>query len=527
MPPAEPGNDEGQIITDQFDQDLGLTHLVADACDEACYNGRGDATEPHMLPDFAQALGEDSGAVKDHLPESWRWDVEYRDHSWTCTPLESNTPKNYPLTIGGTPVVLPVDYRWPPMGGVSPPPDPRPSVPIDCKAGLAPEIVRDLFLTFEGSMGFYVLISGLLQVVVPESFDTTWASSHLPHKFGGLKVCYIPQSVEATMLPSTTETTNAKSPLTTQSSGLSNMFRPPRHVTASTSPTLKLNSFIEARPKANHRKEKYSGRIGLGITKDADTYLLMSTHVITEAIMVKSHRETIFGRSRDRFQKLDDDWNQHVEIWAGNERLGTVEKSFDVEAEIYPNGFQHDLTIIKPTSPSSIKDIKSPISNLGWLRHDAWASLRRDSSAVKILGPTESERSVKTIKCSRLSEILVVGEGIFLNQKAAAGNTKALKDHDLSTWKRLVSRALLYRVFPDFDPPNGYSGMALYAEGIRDDGSEGPGIVGFQSFVQRSDHAQSFNMEGPALETRLQRGRIAFYGAFSVPEGLKREYAIV
>jgi hypothetical protein len=33
-------------------------------------------------------------------------------------------------------------------------------------------------------------------------------------------------------------------------------------------------------------------------------------------------------------------------------------------------------------------------------------------------------------------------------------------------------------------------------------------------------------MEGSALERRLQLGRVAFYGAFEVPERLKREYVI-
>lgn len=97
----------------------------------------------------------------------------------------------------------------------------------------------------------------------------------------------------------------------------------------------------------------------------------------------------------------------------------------------------------------------------------------------------------------------------------------------MSTWKDLVSRAVLYRVYPDFDPPNGYSGVALYAEGMREDGTEGPGVVGFQSFVQRSGHVQNFEMEGGALEKRLKLGRVAFYGAFQVPEGLRKEFGIV
>jgi hypothetical protein len=117
----------------------------------------------------------------------------------------------------------------------------------------------------------------------------------------------------------------------------------------------------------------------------------------------------------------------------------------------------------------------------------------------------------------------VVGEGIFLNQTMAG---KPTRGHDVSVWRDLVSRSLLYRVYPDFDPPNGYSGIALYADGLRDDGTEGPGIVGFQSFVQRSGHVQSFEMEGGALEKRLKLGRVAFYGAFQVPDNLRERFRV-
>jgi len=207
-------------------------------------------------------------------------------------------------------------------------------------------------------------------------------------------------------------------------------------------------------------------------------------------------------------------------------RLEQIEKTFDRQIRSYPDGFLHDITLIKSISPTVLEDLTSPVSNMGWLNHGSWSSLRQQTSIVKILGDAESNRSAKSIKCSRPSDVLVVGEGIFLNQKAAAGGVKSLKEHKASTWNDLVSRAILYRMYPDFDPPNGHSGTALYADGVREDGTYGPGIVGFQSFVQRSGHVQNFEMEGPALERRLQLGRVAFYGAFEVPAELK-QYDIV
>lgn len=57
----------------------------------------------------------------------------------------------------------------------------------------------------------------------------------------------------------------------------------------------------------------------------------MSTHVITEAILAKSQLSGFFGR-RDHVEKLEDDWNEHVDIWAGNEK---VRKVYSAESFIY------------------------------------------------------------------------------------------------------------------------------------------------------------------------------------------------
>jgi hypothetical protein len=94
-------------------------------------------------------------------------------------------------------------------------------------------------------------------------------------------------------------------------------------------------------------------------------------------------------------------------------------------------------------------------------------------------------------------------------------------------WMTLVARALLYRVFPDFGTPGGQSGLALYADMQREDGTPGPGVAGFQSFVQRSGHIQTYEMEGEQLDHRLRKGLVAFYGAFQVPEKMKKEHVIL
>ncbi|KAI1311510.1 hypothetical protein F5Y03DRAFT_343345 [Xylaria venustula] len=272
---------------------------------------RNEIPEPHLFPN-TRLEHESWKEVRNDLPNSWLWDIDYQkiytnagegkgSGCWTCTPTEPDGPKNLPLTISGAPVVIPVYHRWPPIVGVNPPPDPRPSAPLDCTAMLPLEVIRDLFLTFEGCIGFYILINGLLQIIVPSDFNTVWASSHLPHTYGGLRVCYIPRTVEPTVLPGKTEI--AKSgPL----------------VTAPTpTQTLKLNSFIEARTNSS-KKDKFEGRIGMRLTNRGVPYLVMSTHVITEAILARSHRWLL---GSDHMKKLRSHWNSHVEVWAGNERV--------------------------------------------------------------------------------------------------------------------------------------------------------------------------------------------------------------
>jgi hypothetical protein len=221
--------------------------------------------------------------------------------------------------------VLSVEYQWPPIGGVTPPPDPQPSELVDCRVELSMPVIRDIFLTFEGSIGSYLLINGLLQIIVPTDFDITWASSHFPHKYGGLKFCFIEQTLEATVLRSTAHISKTSPPFSSSSADMTNIFRPTRPAAASLAPSLKLNAYIEARQRANHRKHKYSGKIGLKMAKEGESYVLMSTHVVTEAILARSHRDVMFGRSRnERCEKLEGDWNEYVEIWAGNERVSRV-----------------------------------------------------------------------------------------------------------------------------------------------------------------------------------------------------------
>jgi hypothetical protein len=314
--------------------------LGADSSNETDLGSHTPSEETHKLPHYMPFETSSSlnwASIRSRLPADWMWDVEYhaaharsamQEGCWSCTPLEPDEPKHYPLTIAKAPVVIPVEYQWPLTGGVAPPPDPRATSLIDSRAKIPLEAVRDIFLTFQGSLGFYVLLNGLLQVIVPKDFDTSWASSHLPHKFGGLKVCYIEQSLEPAMLPNKMQSSRTlptgPSLGSSSASGSSWPARPLAQSLANNQ-SLKLNDFIEARPLSNHRKERFSGRISLKVAKHGISLIVMSTHVITEAVLAKSHRDTLLGRKHDdRYRRLDDDWNEHVEIWAGSGKVSGV-----------------------------------------------------------------------------------------------------------------------------------------------------------------------------------------------------------
>ena len=168
-------------------------------------NDPTELTSRHLFVELAEKLPSAWEEIQDQLPNSYKWETEYvtthgeggrQGGCWTCTPLWNEEPEQVPLTIAGAPVVIPVEHRWPPVGGGYPPPDPRPSGMIDCRAEMPMDAIQDLFVTFEGILGFYVLINGLLQIIVPETFDITWASSHLPHNYGGLRVCYIAKTMQ-------------------------------------------------------------------------------------------------------------------------------------------------------------------------------------------------------------------------------------------------------------------------------------------------------------------------------------------
>lgn len=219
--------------------------------------------EKHLLDELREQLSIDNwNEVRNQLPVHLRDMVQYGEHNsgiacWTCTPDEAMTPDlAVPLTIAGAPVIIPIDYQIPFRAPLQPPPDPRPDC-LDPTTFIAEDVVEDLFDCFADILGFYLLINGLLQIIVPADFDYDWAYDQQPARFGGLRVCYIPYQ---SALQLTANETQGKE---------------------RTSIPLVLGDSVMVKDRVQPMKAK----IGVA-TRDStgDTYITIPTHLISKAL---------------------------------------------------------------------------------------------------------------------------------------------------------------------------------------------------------------------------------------------------
>lgn len=103
------------------------------------------------------------------------------------------------------------------------------------------------------------------------------------------------------------------------------------------------------------------------------------------------------------------------------------------------------------------------------------------------------------------------------------------EEHELRQWQNVVSRCILYRVSGDINPRTDYSGTALYMEDcILEFEGHGPGVIGFQSFAHGSGCiTNSEFLSEESMDNWLQYGMVSFYGAFQVPDEMRKEHKII
>lgn len=261
-------------------------------------------------------------------------ELEYREvfgsgPVWTCTPSKAIPISDIPLTVSGHPVVVPVQYHYPASAFTVPPPDPHPHL-IDSSVEIDEDTVNDIFQVYEGAVGFYLLINGMLQLIVTEDFDFEYALSHLPNEFGGLRVSYIPQIMEPTAhrrhrssLSSVEEESIPGQPESRQWDTASPAVepQPPIHsqMTNTSSPgidrtpvqdntiNLKIGSMVHADVKRNKTVERFQGKIGLMTEENGRYYLVVSSHIFTKALI---------AAKSDQFP--GENWKNHVAVIASS-----------------------------------------------------------------------------------------------------------------------------------------------------------------------------------------------------------------
>lgn len=216
---------------------------------------------------------------------------------------------------------------------------------------------------------------------------------------------------------------------------------------------------------------------------------------------------------------------------------------FDVEPKTFPIGFAHDISLIDISRLNEIPRSSPHAARLTWLSQQEWMDIKYNSSALVLLDDRDRDREAKTIGVVD-SRCQMVGQGIFKihqdshrrssfrSSLSARANSSRAQDprDDPSTWTSLVARSILYRVHPDYPARGGQSGSPVCVVPETDDENHSPftaKVAGFASFVQMVSDVQKYDLEGDRLYKRLQEGRVAFYGAFQVPEDLRENYVIL
>lgn len=255
------------------------------------------------------------------LPEDLQNDIEFNDRgqglsTFTCTPSASIPSDEIPLRIDGHPVILPVEYKYPLTGMFSPPPDPHPLF-ISPYSQLSEEDIHHILATFPACVGFYLLVNGFLQVIMPDDFDYEEGVPNFPTEFGGLKVSLVPETVcptagEASASNPTTTTTSTRTRFermfgqsSAQSSVAGSAGRPSTDAAG-----ISVGSTIRAIVPGSKSKQRFEGKIGVVITprdEISKKYITIPTHLLTDAVIAS------------KTMSLDSDtWRKDVKVCAAS-----------------------------------------------------------------------------------------------------------------------------------------------------------------------------------------------------------------
>ncbi|KAK8112789.1 hypothetical protein PG984_013315 [Apiospora sp. TS-2023a] len=442
-------------------------------------------------------------------------------------------------------LVIPVKTYYPLNAGLMPPSDPHP-LHLSSVGELQHEVVEQILDTFQEAIGFYLLINGMLQIIVPDDFDISTALNYYPGRFGGLKVSYahhgqIPTAGEEHDLRETSSThrshlvsqtqdvMESSAAATPSGSGSSNLV--PKSSGSTTGQGLFIGCSVRAYIPKEKSRYRHQAKLGLMTKAQTGIYLTLPTHLVTE-VLNNSGLDWKWPRSGYDDVRLEAG-NNHIE-------LGPITNTFDPNAGESHDFWEHDVSLVEVSSlPSAVRSGMKPCMPLEWLSDNEWTRLQLNTTKLFLLD--DKDRSAKSIGMS-LSEFQMVGQGIFVNRQKSnsekskrrsilgafrRGKNKQDTESEMEACKNKVARSVLYRVAQDYEAPGGQSGTPVCLLDDSEPGEQKGKVAGFTSYVQMVQDIQHYNVEGEHLMDMLEKGRVVFYGAFKVPREMREEHIII
>ncbi|KAM5346280.1 hypothetical protein ACJ41O_009285 [Fusarium nematophilum] len=350
--------------------------------------------------DNDQNLGPD--ASMESIGEELLLDMKLEDvhqfgKCWTCSPTDSSTHK-VPITVSDVPVVIPVESRYPLRAPVSPPPDPHPRF-IDPTVHISDNVISEIFEVYEKALGFYLLINGQLQMIIPDDFDCEYALSHRPREFGGLEVSYILESMTPTagMFSQASERESQVSTVEVPESAPGPILEAAQSAPIDPMLRMGIGAAIQASVKGGRQKDRFEGRVGVMTRMGDRTFVTIPTHIVTSALTA-AKSSSFPGES----------WTRDVQIFSsnGNRELGPISETFDPKAGHFPIGFIHDVSLVDVSKASAalVENIKTPIPT-EWLSNLGWQEIKYRTTKLYLLKHvSEESRRQASIKSIGLLE---------------------------------------------------------------------------------------------------------------------------
>lgn len=245
---------------------------------------------------------------------------------WTCEPeaaqLGDTVFSQIPLKLKGLPVVIPAptlsSASNQPVEAIKESSDPLPDFErIDPTLGLLlpDEIIDTIFSYFEGCLGFYLLVNGMLQVIVPENFECPRRST----TFRGLKVSYVaPNQIPTAGQSSASSSKSGSYPskIAITSGKITPIPRIGATIAVSKGVKWSQNSLFDRIAPKRHER----GNIGLlvGESGGNKAFATLASHVIKNTLLNSGFTDQYFIDSRQSGKH----WFHDTWVWSQDGKFG-------------------------------------------------------------------------------------------------------------------------------------------------------------------------------------------------------------